>query len=111
MKNSATTTSLSKNTDTVSYDSRRFMVLFCPKRKHSQSGLKYSRAEWRVSPEHLRDGEHEGIVEYDAQGPGQKVRTELPRQRPEQEETRALLLLQLPQELSLVWQSASECCT
>lgn len=62
----------------------------------------------RVSPEHLGDGEHEGIVEYDAQGPGQKVRPELARQRPEQEEPGALLLLQLPQELSLVGQSAPE---
>lgn len=72
-----------------------------------------NRAElkWRVSPEHLRDGKHEGIVEYDAQGPGQKVRAEFPRQRPEQEETGALLLLKLPQELRLVWQSASECCS
>lgn len=63
-----------------------------------------------VSPEHLRDGKHEGIVEYDTQGPAQKVRPEFTRKRPEQEETGALLLLQLPQELSLVRQSASEGC-
>lgn len=41
----------------------------------------------KALPEHLRDGKHEGIVEYDTQGPGQKVRTEFPRERPEQEET------------------------
>ncbi|TNN45538.1 hypothetical protein EYF80_044264 [Liparis tanakae] len=55
-------------------------------------------------PEHLGDGEHEGVVEYDAQGTGQKVKAELARQCPEQEEAGALLLLQLPEELRLVWQ-------
>lgn len=47
-------------------------------------------------------------MEYDTQGAGQKVWTKLACQRPEQEEARALLLLQLPQELSLVWQSAPQ---
>lgn len=60
-----------------------------------------------VSPEHLRYGKHEGVVEDNAQGSSQKVRTKLARQRPKQEEARALLLLQLPQELRLVWQSAA----
>lgn len=60
-----------------------------------------------VSPEHLRYGKHEGVVEDNAQGSSQKVRTKLARQRPQQEEARALLLLQLPQELRLVWQSAA----
>lgn len=59
-------------------------------------------------PQHLRDGKHEGIVEYDTQGAGQEVRAKLARQRSEQEEPRALLLLQLPEELSLVWQSAPQ---
>lgn len=61
----------------------------------------------RVSPEHLRDGKHEGVMEDDAQGSSQKVRTKLARQSPEQEEAGALLLLQFPQELRLVWQSAA----
>lgn len=61
-----------------------------------------------VLPEHLGDGKHEAIVEYDAQGAGEEVRAELACQRPEQEEARALLLLQLPEELSLVWQSAPQ---
>lgn len=60
-----------------------------------------------VSPEHLRYGKHEGVVEDNAQGSSQKVRTKLARQCPKQEEARALLLLQLPQELRLVWQSAA----
>lgn len=54
-------------------------------------------------PQHLGDGEHEGIVEYNIQGAGQKVRTELACHRPEQEKAGALLLLQLPEELRLVW--------
>lgn len=32
-----------------------------------------------VLPKHLRDGEHEGIVEYDAQSPSQEVWPELAR--------------------------------
>lgn len=62
----------------------------------------------QVSPEHLGDGEHEGIMEDDTQGAGQKVRAKLARQCPEQEEAGALLLLQLPEELSLVLQSAPQ---
>lgn len=50
-------------------------------------------------------------MEYDTQGTGQKVWTELASQRPEQEEARALLFLQLPEKLSLVWQSAPQCST
>lgn len=42
-------------------------------------------------------------MEDDTQGASQKVWAKLARQRPEQEEPRALLLLQLPQELRLVW--------
>lgn len=60
-----------------------------------------------VSPQHLRYGKHEGVMEDDAQGSSQKVRTKLSRQRPEQEKARALLLLQLPQKLCLVWESAA----
>lgn len=60
-----------------------------------------------VSPKHLRYSEHEGVVEDDAQGSSQKVRTKLARQCPEQEKAGALLLLQLPQKLCLVWQSAA----
>ena len=56
------------------------------------------------SPQNLRDGEHEGVVEHDAQRPGQEVRAELARQRPEQEEPGALLPLQLPEQLGLVGQ-------
>lgn len=61
-----------------------------------------------VVPQHLGDGEHEGIVEYDTHGTGQEVWTEIASQSPEQEEPRALLLLQLPEDLSLVWQSAPQ---
>lgn len=66
---------------------------------------------FQVLPQHLWDGEHEGIMEYDTHGSGQEVWTEIACQRPEQEEPRALLLLQLPEELSLVWQSAPQCHT
>lgn len=50
-------------------------------------------------------------MEYDTQGTSQEVWTKLASQCPEQEEPRALLLLQLPEELSLVWQSAPQCHT
>lgn len=66
---------------------------------------------FQVLPKHLRDSEHESIVEDDTQGTGQEVRTKLARQRSEQKESRALLLLQLPEKLSLVWQSAAQCHT
>lgn len=62
----------------------------------------------QVLPKHLGNGEHEGVMEYDTQGTGQEVWAELACQSSEQEETRALLFLQLPEELSLVWQSAPQ---
>lgn len=70
-----------------------------------------AESELHFSPEHLRDGKHEGVVEYDTQRPGQEVGAEFTRERPQQEEAGALLLLQLPQELGLVRQSASQGCS
>lgn len=61
-----------------------------------------------ILPQHLRDGEHEGIMEYDAQGASQEVWTKLSCKGPEKEETGALLLLQLSEELGLIWQSTSQ---
>lgn len=61
-----------------------------------------------LGPQQLRDGEHEGVMDDQAQCSWQEVRAERVGQRTQQEEPGALLLTQFLQELRLLRDPAAQ---